>query len=249
MKNIIILWTGGFDSTYQLLQLLTVDKVNVSPIYIIDEERRSTCAEMISMKRIISKLTKKFPYVIDLLSPIQYFSMAGIVSNNIISDAFKRIRMKSFIGGQYEWLARFCDQNNMTDMQLCIHKDDKAHDVLVDVVIADPLKSCRVSKSFSDTDEYTLFKYYTFPVFSLTKIEMMALAKEQHVEEIMNMTWFCHSPHKNMIPCGTCNPCIYTMEEGLAHRLPYASRIKSYITKYVARPTKSAARRIIARLA
>lgn len=248
MKNNIILWTGGFDSTYQLLQLLTVDKVNVTPIYIIDEERRSTCAEMISMKRIRSELINKKSYVSELLSPIQYFSMTDIISNNMITDAFKRIRMKSFIGGQYEWLARFCDQNEMTDMQLCIHKDDKAHDVLVDVVITDSFGKCRVSKSCSDSDKHALFKYFTFPVFSLTKIEMMTLAKEQHVDEFLNMTWFCHNPRKNMTPCGTCNPCIYTMEEGLAHRLPYTSRIKSYVNKYVVRPTKSAARKFFVRI-
>ena len=47
-----ILWTGGWDSTFQLLQLLIDQKVSVTPFYLIDEERRSTGVEIITLQAL-----------------------------------------------------------------------------------------------------------------------------------------------------------------------------------------------------
>jgi len=48
---------------------------------------------------------------------------------------------------------------------------------------------------------------------------MKSIAEEKGYLYIMNKTWFCHSPIKNE-PCGLCNPCRYTIEEGMEYRLP-----------------------------
>lgn len=52
LEPIKILWTGGWDSTFQLLRLLFLDKQPVEPYYLIDEERPSTGIELLTMKRI-----------------------------------------------------------------------------------------------------------------------------------------------------------------------------------------------------
>ena len=42
---------------------------------------------------------------------------------------------------------------------------------------------------------------------------MRTQARQAGFDEIMSLTWFCHRPRHGQ-PCGTCNPCIYTIEEG-----------------------------------
>jgi hypothetical protein len=39
----------------------------------------------------------------------------------------------------------------------------------------------------------------------------------------MELTWFCHRPIRGE-PCGVCNPCIYTIQEGLGVRVPASGR-------------------------
>lgn len=51
---------------------------------------------------------------------------------------------------------------------------------------------------------------------------MEAVAKKNNFSHIMEETWFCHTPY-NGKPCGICNPCKYTKEEGLGRRVPKPS--------------------------
>lgn len=51
---------------------------------------------------------------------------------------------------------------------------------------------------------------------------MKSWAEDRGLMEIMNLTWFCHNP-MNGKPCGQCNPCKYTIEEGLTYRFDEAA--------------------------
>lgn len=51
VEPIKMLWTGGWDSTFQLLQLLFVQKRRVAPFYLIDEPRQSTGMELLAMEK------------------------------------------------------------------------------------------------------------------------------------------------------------------------------------------------------
>src|SRR5690606_27941094 len=72
---------------------------------------------------------------------------------------------------------------------------------------------------------YELFKYFRFPLFDKTKRQMRAEAAAAGFDELMALTWFCHRPVRGE-PCGRCNPCIYTIEEGLADRVPWRGRLR-----------------------
>ena len=52
---------------------------------------------------------------------------------------------------------------------------------------------------------------------------MRAEAQRAGLEPCMELTWFCHRPIDDE-PCGVCNPCIYTIEEGLGDRVPERGR-------------------------
>lgn len=242
-----LLWTGGWDSTYQLLQLLLENRVMVRPFYLIDADRRSTGIELLTIKNIKQRLIKDFPHTEKLILPTEYFSVSDISIDPSIDIAFQSLLNKSFMGDQYEWLARFCKEQSVDNMQLCIHCDDKAYGVVKDFVSnnSDIEKPPQLNAKFYESDEYTVFRYFSFPVLNITKLDMLEKTKNCGWEKIMSMTWFCHRPTKGNRPCGICNPCQYTMEEGLGWRIPFHNRLIGSIYKITVRPLKLLVKRAI----
>jgi hypothetical protein len=242
-----ILWTGGWDSTFQLLQLLLTRRNRATPYYLIDEERRSTGLELLTMKRIKAKVFERFPETRQLLDATQFFSVSDVSPNPDITRSYERVRHSSSIGSQYDWLARFCEEHGISDLQLCIHKDDRAHAVISKMVTKvgrDAEKATQMDLRSSGKDEYALFRYFSFPILGLTKPEMADIARATGFDDIMRITWFCHNP-RNGKPCGVCNPCLYTIEEGLAWRIPLTRRFLSVVFRLLIRPSRRIAEHVL----
>ena len=55
-------------------------------------------------------------------------------------------------------------------------------------------------------------------------------AKENGFYDIMLETWFCYNPI-NGKPCGICNPCKYTIEEGMGFRVGVKGLINNKLIK------------------
>ncbi|GAB6194025.1 7-cyano-7-deazaguanine synthase [Desulfocastanea catecholica] len=242
-ESINLLWTGGWDSTFQLLQLLVIFKSCVVPYYLIDVGRCSTALEILTIKRIKDRILKEYPYARELLKPTQYFAVADVASDFEIAEAYQSILKEKHIGSQYDWLARFCKEKHISDMQLCIHprSRDKEH-FNIESILSE--RTCgsqsvfHVDPKFEMMNEYKLFRYFSFPILKLTKKQMSVMANEQGWKEIMAMTWFCYNPTRNIEPCGRCNPCIQVIEDGLGWRIPLKSRIFSFFYKPLVRPLK-----------
>ena len=240
-ENVNLLWTGGWDSTFQLLQLLIIHRCRVTPFYLIDAERRSTGVEIRTMKRIKDHLWKEYPHTHELLQPTMYFAVADISPDSEITEAYRTILKEKYMGIQYDWLARFCKENLITDMQICITAErshDKTHFDYSQIISesADDVKTgFRIDPKIKMMKEYALFRYYSFPIIKITKIQMFDIANQQGWDKIMAMTWFCHKPTRNMQPCGICNPCLMSIGEGLGWRIPIRRRIVSFFI----RPLKS----------
>ena len=136
---------------------------------------------------------------------------------------------KLHLGSQYDWLARFCKQNNIANMELCVQK------------LGNPEHYCRFSpffemdeisgelvykKSRSSEPEYILFMRFEFPILHITKQDMLNTARQNGWLSIMKKTWFCHQPILGEIPCGKCDPCQQTMgERGMKKRFPLFVRL------------------------
>src|SRR5690606_35759328 len=103
-----ILWTGGWDSTFQLLRLLFLEQRSVEPYYLIDEDRLSTGTELSTMKRIRERISEMNGSAAVLIQPTRYFSVSQIPIQPAITQAYRAITKESYIGSQYDWLARFC---------------------------------------------------------------------------------------------------------------------------------------------
>jgi hypothetical protein len=218
-EQVNILWTGGWDSTFQLLQLLLIRKTMVTPFYLIDAERPSTGKELQTMKRIKERLFKDYPHTRELIQPGRFYAVEDIAPDAEITAAFDAICKEHHLGVQYEWFARFCKQQGLADMQMGIQHGGRIHHLLKQMVSADE-DGFHIQPGNEAANEYTLFHRFNFSIIGMTKLQMAEYAKEQGWERIMHMTWFCFTPKRDGTPCGKCNPCRYAIEEGLGWRIP-----------------------------
>ena len=123
--------------------------------------------------------------------PVRFCAVSDLQSDASIASAYKRVHKYARIGIQYEWLARFCDQFGVSDLQLCIHRDDRAHTALKDLVEYGGVNGYKVSKRHAATDEYELFRFYSFPIFDMSKLDIQKHAAEMGVGALRNLSWGC----------------------------------------------------------
>ena len=222
-----LLWTGGWDSTFRLLQRLLIEQQPIQPVYVVNPDRQSAIAEIRTMKKIKQRLIAEYPHVRSTLHFGKTVGFYDFDPHPVYQDAYDRILARQYLGTQYVWLASFCDEMNIRDIELAIHQDDKAHRILAPLVTSAGAEGCyQVDDRFAHTDEYRLFRFFRLPIFDLTKTQMLEIARAEGFEELMKLTWFCHTPSRKQRPCGTCNPCIYAIEEGLGDRVPWWGRFK-----------------------
>lgn len=226
-----LLWTGGWDSTFRLLHVILFRERTIKPYYVIDPGRISFCHEIMAMEKIKSIMFKQYPESRGRLLPTEFKILSDIEPNDSISQRFKRLRSANFLGEQYEWLARFADEYGIPGLELPIHKDDKAYDIIASQVCEefDGQEHYFRLEENPDNPDVKLFSYFRFPLLDLSKLQMQELAEKYHFQDIMEHTWFCHRPLKNGLPCGTCNPCSYTIVEGLVRRIPLWSRVRHHV--------------------
>lgn len=222
-----LLWTGGWDSTFRLLVLLLHERRIVQPYYIVDrlQYRPGVPEEQAAMQRIRAALAARSPQAAARLRTTIECAMTDIQPHAALNQAYEGCLTFGFIGGQYEWLAAYCAAHRIDGMELSIHRDDKARDLLAPLIDA---SRTRLDAKHQGDPRYELFKGFRLPLFDLSKQNMRAVAQAGGFEDLMRMTWFCHTPRRHR-PCGTCNPCIYTIEEGLADRVPFAGRLRYHL--------------------
>jgi hypothetical protein len=224
---ISLLWTGGWDSTFRLLRAVVVEKRTVQPYYLVDRlhYRPGVPEEQKAMQEIRARLATQDPAASERLLPTITAAVADIALDPGLNAAYEQCLKIGFIGGQYEWLANYCLIHHIDGMELSIHKDDKARNLLEPLIDA---SRTRLDARHAGDGRYELFKYFSFPIFDKTKQEMRSDAQAHGFGELMQLTWFCHRPRKGQ-PCGVCNPCIYTIDEGLGDRIPPLGRLRYHL--------------------
>jgi 7-cyano-7-deazaguanine synthase in queuosine biosynthesis len=246
-EAINLFWTGGWDSTFRLLQLLLKYKEVVQPYYALDPDRRSTAAELYAMRNIKRRLFTRFPDAKDLLLKTIYFDIVDISPNPAITDSLKQFQEKYYIGigVQYDWLARFCNEKAIQGVELgiagvvkpgkngemSVTELGKPWDSLHAMMTSSSKGSDRVywlDPQYQGEDEYTVFHYYRFPLWELTKKDMREISRKEGLDDIMALTWFCHNPMPSYIPCGTCVPCSVAIQDGMGWRIPWTGKLRYY---------------------
>lgn len=225
-----VLWTGGFDSSYRMIQLSKL-KVDIQPYY-ISEKRHSEIHELEAISAITTDI-KNHPETKCSILPMITCKVTDIEPDETLTEAYSRLNTISPVGIQYEWLSRFA--KSVPGLELSIEKNplNKAYNCVQSLGKLIKIKKGEISyyvldKKESNPDLYKIFGNYHFPdpLFETTKLQMVEDYKNLGFEHTMAKTWFCHTPVRNQ-PCGICNPCKSAIKEGLSFRLP-PKAIKRY---------------------
>lgn len=228
-KKVTLLYSGGWDGTFRLLQLAQYD-IEIQPVYVIDKDRGSTEYECRAMKTIIEEAGKRFPAVI---CPIQYYDKEWILENcrdEEISNAFRHLRKTYAIGTQYEWFALLCRKTGLKMESAVVHQyHGKVEDAInaegvLELIEDDFLPSrYQVRPKGENRSAHLVFGNLILPVIKLEKKDEERIARENGWLDIMKLSWFCHIP-VNGKPCGLCGPCDDAMNTGMEWRLPEDAR-------------------------
>jgi len=226
-----LLWTGGWDSTYRLLEILAQTQRNIQPHYIVDRERTSWDLEMEAMDRLRSAVAERRPEWAGRVRETWVTERREIVRDAEIERAFATIRAGEYIGQQYCWLARYASMRGVLGLELCIESTDAAgrqiRDKVREVPGSDPpLYELVPAVSGRDRAVAKLFGWFRFPLVHRDKKDMEIAIERAGAWPIMAGTWFCHQPVLARYPCGTCRPCVYVVNKGQAWRIGRIGRIR-----------------------
>ncbi len=224
-----LLWTGGWDSTYRLIEIVVFLKETVQPYYIIDPERRSLFYEMRAMQWIKKELFNRFPDTKKRIKPTSFIELQSIRKVDRITESYLAVCEKYPVGIQYDWLARFSYQYSIKNLELCMEKSFDPNSIMNKILVRDRLNGnvyYKTDPALEGEAEYTLYGNFLFPIRELTKLDMYKISIKSGFDDIMNKTWFCHQPLANGTPCGVCVPCTQLMKKGMGYRLPFYSRLR-----------------------
>lgn len=218
MIEIEILWTGGYDSSFRIAQLSKI-KCAIQPYYLKDQ-RKSEEYELGAIQEISDIIRRKVDTKCELL-PLITMNTSEVQKNESVTLAFQEILKKQYFGSQYDWLARFAVSH--PGLELNIHKKDKASIVIqkygkVKKKTENEISYFVLDQNRSENALRLVFGSFHLPLFHLTKVEMKKIYRQMELVDIAERAWFCFTPI-NGEPCGICNPCRYTIEEGLSERL------------------------------
>lgn len=247
-----LLWTGGWDSSFRLLQLLLLHRRKVVPWYLVDETRASSRNELLAMQRIRERLFQEHPHTRSLLAPLRRHDVAEIAPDPEITAAHATLASERFLGNQYDWLARFCKQQGIERAELAAgYVGGRIHAALHAFVTSfrdGDHDSYRVGPEHRGTPQHLLFGAFSFPLFELDKLGTARIAADHGWLDLLDLTCFCHKPRDDGAPCGCCNPCLYAVDEGFGWRIPRRNRIKGMFYRALVRPAKAPAKAILRRL-
>jgi hypothetical protein len=221
-----VLWTGGWDSTFRVLEILLVRKNPVQPHYVLDPRRRSSLLELQAMQAIRERMGEREPEAGERLEPVRLASIYDLPEDPTTRERLRALRERAHLGHQYEFLARYAAKEGLNDLELSIHSHRDGvygplffvRDHLTRVEDDNGGYWCLDPRAITADPALALFAPFRFPLLRRTKQQMQHEARAMGVLDLMHLTWFCHTPVRQK-PCGRCPPCIQAIEEGMRDRV------------------------------
>lgn len=207
-----IFWTGGWDSTFRVMELLTFTDRPIQPHYVVDPRRRSAPLEIETMQRLTRHL-KEAAYAEEsrIREPILY-RRAAIPFDRDIDDAFLTISEQHRLGNQYRWLAMLAVSARLDGVELCVERGSLYPIAAAHLVHTrdDARPTFRIADNAGAVG--TLLGPFSFPLIERNDARLREQATARGWQKVLAGTCFCHSPVRGHHPCGTCRPCILMLE-------------------------------------
>lgn len=221
MEPVLILWTGGWDSTFRVLDCALANNRKVQPFYVKDIARPSTEKELETIARITRLANARAGSEL-VAAPIVTDRMLLKPAPDITA-AYNRLASLVTLGTQYEWLAQFVRESNHEGVELG--------------VLGETIAKFLRGEIGEQEDVRTVFGGFAFPLLYKTKRQMRDEAESRGFLDLLEMSWFCHRGRKE--PCGTCSPCADAIRDGMGYRLPTRAKAK-YRLRHILFPNRTA---------
>ena len=223
-----VLWTGGWDSTFRVADLVLVHQAVVRPWYIEDDTRQSTRHELSAMDEIREALSLQATE--GELLETKRIEKKNINRDPVVTEKFEELKARRGLGPQYQWLADLVLERHLEGIEVCITNSDRFAFLLFGE--SDDDRSYQLIPHRPDLDERSpesLFNLFSFPTIGLSKSDMRQYAQEHGFAEVLYKAWFCHTPTRASRPCGFCTPCRVTYSQGLKERLDVHGKVRKTI--------------------
>ena len=239
MENRIvhILWTGGLDSTYRIVEL-SRQKCVIQPHYVI-VNRLNIEYELKAISEITNILSNDKRTIAEI-RPVKTFPKSELEEYADIQQAYELLReMKNFKSQQYPLLTRYARQKKL---KLEIGIQFSRNGSVVKVVDESFLMDCPDNddemmidpeKGSQEWASYTLFQDFLFPksLYHKTKREEIEELKRLGYDEVLKKVWTCFRPVLGM-PCGHCFACTSARKEGAGELIPTVGYLLGGIQYY-----------------
>ncbi|MCR8915821.1 hypothetical protein FDP08_03410 [Marinobacter panjinensis] len=205
--SVTLLWTGGWDSTFRLLQLLLIEKRNVQPVYVMDVSRYSMNRELDTISQISAMVRQRLDSGVTLY-PTKFFLSSDFPEIQEIRDRYLALKNKYHVARQYYWLALIAENQQWESVELSMVRTQTPSDL--ETAIFNNIEG--ENPTLKDSWEAELFKYWSFPLLTTKKSEMKVFAEENGFLDILLKRWFCLRPIRGKC-CGACLPCEVAQRE------------------------------------
>ena len=216
-----LFWTGGYDSTFRLCQLLLVEDKPVRPIYLmcgnVDDSddwltmvsRKNVSKEITTMKDIRTELLQNNTHLANKLLPTFY--VVSIKKNLETTAKFKRLHkyLKYFSRDitQYERMARFSKEFKFP-IEVGLENCGTGLDEATKGKRVGQGSSCQLMNNLPlKYQDLEIFRDFRFPICHLTKEEMKTISLNNNFYYLLVMTFSCWYPDKDGNACGKCQMC------------------------------------------
>lgn len=241
-----LLWTGGWDSTYRLLDLVLNQGLSVQPHYVVRPERNTAPIEMATMEKVKAQIAARSPAARALVLDTLFYDPRAVPDDPEIAATVERLKSSAYIGEQYISLAALARHNRLDALELCVHVDDRLYLHLQHDVVGIGGGRYRLDDRPS-RPELAIFTPFIFPILLMTKVDMERAAQRSGFLDILELSWFCFAPDRKGRPCGRCHACGYTMDEGMGRRVPWQGHVRRQAYRII-RPARAVMRRLARRM-
>lgn len=212
-----VFWTGGYDSTFRICELLIIYKLPVQPVYLsynLDSEnksdfwvRKNRKQEKEAMNKIRNIIITRFPFTKHLL--YETINISDDIDYNSYDKAFLKLNLwpKKRKIHQYSHLGKvsFLMKTYIDTGVLGIHNQTNFVNFLNKHLVNTEL-TYRLDLPTSHP-----LHYLQFPLFNRTKKQLCDISRKHNFNDIIRMSWSCWFP-ENGKPCKKCPMCVERFE-------------------------------------
>jgi 7-cyano-7-deazaguanine synthase in queuosine biosynthesis len=215
-----VFWTGGYDSTFRLLQLLIIFRRPVVAVYISDpttDSRQNTRYELRQMRLILKKVKQRFPFTQDLIRDFVVIKEVPQRTRHLdktfrelekkYREFYKRYQDGRVYYGQMEKLA-IVSKRMRRVFDLGVIRNERDREVYRnDYLMRYQTERCTFSSKMPYL--YRAFCWLRFPIAHITKEEMLLIGHQHYFSDILLFdTLSCRWPKgTGYIPCKKCHMC------------------------------------------